>query len=96
MHKQITQTHINALSQAMADQTAFEWFGKEGWGEVEDIDYNIEYDKEQDDDFFELGFRIVWQTQDNYNETHSDYIQINSAKEFWDEYEFYFKGEKNA
>ena len=42
MHKQITQTHINALAQAMADQTAFEWFRSDGWGEVEDMDYDIE------------------------------------------------------
>ena len=95
MYKQITEANVYALAQAMADQTAFEWFGKEGWGEVGDVDYDVEYDHEIDGDFLDLGFRIVWQTQDNYNETHSDYVQIHSAEEFWDEYEFYFKGEKD-
>ena len=31
MHKQITRTNAYALAKAMADQTAFEWFRKEGW-----------------------------------------------------------------
>jgi hypothetical protein len=58
------------------------------------MNYDTDYDPEEDDDFLDLGFRIVWQTQDNYNETHSEYININSAKEFWEEYGFYFKEEK--
>ena len=95
MSEQITEANVYALAQAMADQTAFEWFRSDGWGKVEDMNYDTEYDPEEDGDFLDLGFRIVWQTQDNYNETHSDYIQINSAKEFWEEYEFYFKGENN-
>ena len=94
MHKQITQADANALAKAMADQTAFEWFRKEGWGEVEDMECDIENDPE-DDDFVDLSFRIVWQTQDNYNETHSEYIQFNSAEEFWNEYNKYFGGEKD-
>ena len=94
MHKQITRTNAYALAKAMADQTAFEWFRKEGWGEVEDMECDIENDPD-DEDFVDLSFRIVWQTQDNYNETHSEYIQFNSVEEFWNEYNKYFGGGKD-
>ena len=92
MLEKITEANAYALAQAMADQTAFEWFRSNGWGKVENMNYNTEYDPEEDGDFLDLGFRIVWQTQDNYHETHSEYINMNSAKEFWEDYWFYFKG----
>ena len=92
MSEQITEANAYALAQAMADQTAFEWFRSDGWGKDENMNYDTDYDPEEDGDFLDLGFRIVWATQDNYNETHSEYININSAKEFWEDYGFYFKG----
>ena len=92
MSEKITEANAYALAQAMADQTAFEWFRSNGWGKVENMNYDTEYDPEEDGDFLDLGFRIVWQTQDNYHETHSEYINMNSAKEFWEDYWFYFKG----
>lgn len=92
MLEKITEANAYALAQAMADQTAFEWFRSNGWGKVENMNYDTEYDPEEDGDFLDLGFRIVWQTQDNYHETHSEYINMNSAKEFWEDYWFYFKG----
>jgi hypothetical protein len=92
MSEQITEANAYALAQAMADQTAFEWFRSDGSGKVEDMNYDTDYDPEEDGDFLDLSFRIVWATQDNYNETHSEYININSAKEFWEDYGFYFKG----
>ena len=92
MLEKITEANAYALAQAMADQTAFEWCRSDGWGKVENMNYDTEYDPEEDGDFLDLGFRIVWATQDNYNETHSEYININSAKEFWEDYWFYFKG----
>jgi hypothetical protein len=91
MSKQIAYEQVEQLAKAIADQTAFEWFGSDGWGEVKEVEYDTEYDPEEDGDFVELGFRISWSTQDNYHESHMDYIQFHSAKDFWDEYGFYFK-----
>ena len=89
--KQVRIFNVEKLAQAMADQTAFEWFGSDGWGEVVEIDFDTGHDPDEDGDFLDLGFSITWATQDNYNESHRDYIQFHSVEEFWKEYDFYFK-----